>query len=113
MAKEILLVYQDCYDCHGNKSWYEKTKAKADENSIILRPVPFNAPGAKAMILDAAKRGCERLPFLTDGNKKYSYNVDKFIPKPEETPAEAEASPATAKAMTKKGKKYGRKTKAS
>lgn len=111
MSKEILLVYQDCYDCGKDKEWFDKVTAKAAENSIIIRPVPFNAPGAKSMILDAAKHGYERMPFLTDGNKKFSYSVGIFVPKAEKIPESAEVLTQTKVKAKKNGKKA--KTKAS
>lgn len=88
MAKEILLVFQDCYDCGISKEWYQKQLKKAAELQIVLRPVPHTAVGAKGLILKANRRGAGKLPFLTDGNNKFGYSVSRFAtPKPAAKPA--------------------------
>lgn len=81
MTKEILLIFQDCYDCGANKDWYQKQAEKASGLGIKISPMPFNAPGAKGLILKAKNRGAAKMPFLTDGSNKFGYDVSKFVPK--------------------------------
>lgn len=80
MSKEILLVYQDCYNCDANKSWYERAVKIAQDGGLNIVPTPHNMLGVKGIILKAAAKGCEKLPFFTDG-KKFSYDIAKFVEK--------------------------------
>ena len=83
MTKEVLLIFQDCYDCGTSKEWYQKQATKAANLGIKINPMPFNAPGAKKLILKAKKHAADRMPFLTDANNKFGYDVAKFVPKVE------------------------------
>lgn len=82
MAKEVLFVFQDCvFGACANQS---AQAAEAAKKGITLRLTPFNAPGARALILEAKSRGVGRLPFYTD-RKKFSYNLDDFAPQADST----------------------------
>lgn len=93
MPKQILMVFQDCYNCDSSKEWYDNQVAKAAEMSVTLVPSPHDFPGVKALILEAKTHGCEKLPFLTDG-KKFSYDVAKFCDKAARKNAKKEAEVA-------------------
>lgn len=88
MAKEVLLVFQDCYDCGSSKEWYQNQSVKAAELGIIIRPMPHTALGAKGLILKADRRGASKMPFFTDGKNKFGYSISRFAdPKPVEKKA--------------------------
>lgn len=82
MTKEVLLVFQDCYDCGSSADWYNKQKEKAEKAKIKIIPTPFTAPGAKKLILDAEAKGFKKMPFLTDGSDNFGYNIANFASKP-------------------------------
>lgn len=81
MTKQILMLYQDCFDCGADKEWYDKQVAKAKEHGLRINPTPHNFPKAKDLIIKGSDRGCSRLPFLTDGSK-FGYDVSIFAEKP-------------------------------
>lgn len=85
MSKEVILVYQDCYDCGQSQEWYKKQQEKASRAGITISPMPHNAIGAKGLILKAHNKGASTMPFLTDGGENFGYSIDKFIPKHAET----------------------------
>lgn len=108
MTKEVLFVFQDCvFGACSNRS---TQAAEAAKKGITLRLTPFNAPGAKALILEAKSRGVGRLPFYTD-RKKFSYNLDDFVPQTDSTDKPSRATKSRIKEIVK-GTEDGDPTKA-
>lgn len=83
MAKQVMLVYQDCPMCGARKGWGEEQTKIANTHGIEIIKFPFFKSGAKEWIWDAAKSGVT-LPFFTDG-KKFSKKLEDFIEKPKRT----------------------------
>lgn len=102
MAREILLIYQDCPMCGSRKEWGLKQKYLAANNNIVIRPVPFYATGIKGLTMKAIQNGIGKMPFYTDGDK-FAYDLVSFIETPE---VEVEE-----KAEKKRRKKNGNKAK--
>ena len=80
--KQIMLVYQDCPMCGARKNWGDaQTKIATDHGFDIIK-TPYYATGVKGLIMRACEAGIGHLPFFTDG-KKFSYNLEDFVEKPE------------------------------
>lgn len=98
MTKEVLYVFQDC--ALGACANPAAQMADAENKGITLRLTPFNAPGARSLILQAKSRGVGRLPFYTDG-KKFSYDLNDFVPQAEGTEKPSRAAKTHAKETAK------------
>lgn len=84
MSKELLLVFQDCYDCGVYEDWYQKLSTESKKHDIVIEPTPYNTPGAKKLILAADKQGVNQ-PFLTD-TVKFSKSISDFVEDPQPKP---------------------------
>ena len=99
MAKEIIVIYQDCFACGGPENWNELAKqtfAECEKHGITPRKVSCFSQEGQSHALAAIRAGVKTTPFFTDG-KSYASNVKDLL--------EAESEPQTAKKSTKKGKK--------
>lgn len=99
MAKEIIVVYQDCFACGGPENWNELAKqtfAECEKHGITPRKVSCFSQEGQAHAMAAIRAGVKTTPFFTDG-KSYASNVKDLL--------QAESEPQTAKKTTKKSKK--------
>lgn len=99
MAKEIIVIYQDCFACGGPENWNELAKqtfAECEKHGITPRKVSCFSQEGQSHALAAIQAGVKSTPFFTDG-KTYASNVKDLL--------EAESQPQTAKKITKKSKK--------
>ena len=99
MAKEIIVVYQDCFACGGPENWNELAKqtfAECEKHGITPRKVSCFSQEGQSHAMAAIQAGVKTTPFFTDG-KSYASNVKDLL--------EAESEPQAAKKTTKKSKK--------
>ena len=99
MAKEIIVIYQDCFACGGPENWNELAKqtfAECEKHGITPRKVSCFSQEGQSHAMAAIQAGVKTTPFFTDG-KSYASNVKDLL--------EAESEPQTAKKSTKKSKK--------
>lgn len=99
MAKEIIVIYQDCFACGSPENWNELAKqtfAECEKHGITPRKVSCFSQEGQSHALAAIQAGVKTTPFFTDG-KSYASNVKDLL--------EAESQPQTAKKSTKKSKK--------
>lgn len=99
MAKEIIVIYQDCFACGGPENWNELAKqtfAECEKHGITPRKVSCFSQEGQAHAMAAIQAGVKTTPFFTDG-KSYASNVKDLL--------QAESEPQTAKKTTKKSKK--------
>lgn len=79
MRSKILLIYQDCHNCGNREEWYKEQQKLAKGHNLKIVPTPYNAPGAKDIILAAQDKGVKQtLLFYTDG-KKFGHDIKDFI----------------------------------
>lgn len=78
MAKQVLLIYQDCLHCPERREWLESQQTAAKKHKLKIVETPYNFPGAKELILAAKAEGVDRLPLFTDG-EKFSNSIADFI----------------------------------
>lgn len=99
MAKEIIVIYQDCFACGGPENWNELAKqtfAECEKHGITPRKVSCFSQEGQSHAMAAIQAGVKTTPFFTDG-KSYASNVKDLL--------EAESEHQTAKKTTKKSKK--------
>lgn len=99
MAKEIIVIYQDCFACGGPENCNELAKqtfAECEKHGITPRKVSCFSQEGQSHAMAAIQAGVKTTPFFTDG-RTYASNVKDLL--------EAESQPQTAKKSTKKSKK--------
>lgn len=99
MAKEIIVVYQDCFACGGPENWSKLAKqtfAECEKHGITPRKVSCFSQEGQSHALAAIQAGVKSTPFFTDG-KSYASNIKDLL--------QAESQPQTAKKTAKKSKK--------
>ena len=83
MAKEIIVVYQDCVMCGDNG---KKIKQFIDTNGLNVRKVSFASDEGKELVHSAVfEHKIKKMPFFTDG-KKFAEKISEFTKK-ETTPS--------------------------
>lgn len=101
MTKEVLLIYQDCPYCEPRTEWGKRQMKLAKDYEIKVVETPYNAVGAKGLILEAQSHGANALPFFTDG-VKFAYDLSEFVEVREADKPTAEDKAAAPKAVSKK-----------
>lgn len=108
MAKEIIVIYQDCFACGGPENWNELAKqtfAECEKHGITPRKVSCFSQEGQSHAMAAIQAGVKTTPFFTDG-KTYASNVKDLLEAESRAQNEqGEAEPQTAKKTTKKSKK--------
>lgn len=103
MAKQLMVVFQDCYKCGPKERWASLQKDVARKNGYELVETPFYKTGADELIRKAAKKGYG-VPFITDG-EYFAYNVIGLLDEMKE------AKKTATKRKTTRKKTMKRKTK--
>lgn len=101
MTKEVLLIYQDCPYCEPRTEWGKRQMKLAKDYGIKVVETPYNAVGAKGLILEAQSHGANTLPFFTD-EVKFAYDLSEFVEVRESDKLTAEDKAAAPKTVTKK-----------
>lgn len=101
MAKEVLLVYQDCPYCEPRAEWGKRQMKLAVDYGIKVKEAPFYALGVAGLIKKAKAHGVGALPFFTDG-KKFAYDLTAFVRVREEDKLTGEDKAVEPKATVKK-----------
>lgn len=99
MAREIIVVYQDCFACGAPENWSELAKqtfAECKKAGIKPRKVSCFSQEGQSHALAAIQAGVKTTPVFTDG-KQYASSVKDLI--------QAESEPQKAKKTVKKSKK--------
>lgn len=79
MAKEIILVYQDCPMCGSRKDWGEKQIAAAKAEDASIRKVSFVTEEGRKYCAEALAAGKASMPFFTDGEGHFGSSVEGLL----------------------------------
>ena len=78
MAKEFILVYQDCPMCGSRKWWGEKQISFAKAKKSTIRKVSFASPEGQKYCFEALQAGKATMPFFTDGEGHFGKDLQEL-----------------------------------
>jgi len=78
MAKEFILVYQDCPMCGSRQWWGEKQISFAKARKATIRKVSFVSEEGRKYCFEALQAGKATMPFFTDGEGHFGKDLQEL-----------------------------------